>query len=186
MTGSENLVDTRGGVAPDYTFTTGYRARSEFYGSHNHASGYFSNKGDAQYTRVVMRRAVTGVDSTVISVRGDTANLYVNLNEVWVFDVQMVAVCVTSGGTVVADEVASYGFRFTIKKMTSGAPIVMNVQTIGTNYEEGGMAGGSFFVRPYNTTWAEFEVGYVPPAGAAANTVIRVVATLQGTKVTGT
>ena len=75
-----------------YSFSEGRYSKAVLQGEHAHASGYFAAEGDAQYSRLVARKAVTHSDAAWYTLTLDGASALMTIPEdtVWVFEAQVV------------------------------------------------------------------------------------------------
>jgi hypothetical protein len=182
LIGRSNTFGSYNSIIPEASITMGINGRTELPRAFTFSSGRFSVNGDAQSVEVQLKET-SSADSAYLKILGGVTDIHCHSSSVWMWDVQLVALCTQTGGSVTVNEVATYGRRFTIKKFGTH-PTVLNIQTIGSDYEEGGMAGGGVFFRPvYGSPNQEFMVIYIRPPGADADTRIRVLAKLKGVKI---
>lgn len=170
----------------------GFEASASLYGQVAHASGRFDLIGDAQAQELVWRRTITGTAQTELFLDGaSTAAIlpqsgFANTASVWHGIIDIIAICSTVGaGTTVFGDVEASSFKVTIKRVgqpTATTSLVGTVQEIGTTNSNTSMATGVFTIDN-NDTNESLRIRYTPPTTAAADTVIRVVATFRGTQI---
>jgi hypothetical protein len=160
----------------DYSTSVGYFSEANRYGMMAHASGRFSNFGDAQREEYVLRRSTTDATPTELTCDGaagtTTNRMTVAIDSAYVFSALIVA-----RGTAAGDDSAGYKIEGCIERQTN------TVQFVGT---------------PTVTVFGENQAGWDCTATAddtnkalvitvtgAAVTTIRWVASVRLVKVTG-
>jgi len=88
-----------------YTFAMGFRAYGFIEGQLSHAVGYFSNKGDCQYSRLVCRAQTSDETPEVILPNDADNKLIIPANQVWRVDGTVVAT-ISKGASI-----ASWSFQ---------------------------------------------------------------------------
>ena len=162
----------------------GLSANSNLYGQSSHASGQFSAQGDAQAHELIWRRAITGTATTELFLDG--ASIVAVLpatNTVWHGIIDVVAICTVAGaGTTVVGHVEATSYKVTIKRIGTTTSLVGGVQEIGITNADASMST-SVFTIDNNDTNESLRIQFTPPSTAAADTVIRAVATFRGTQI---
>jgi hypothetical protein len=166
------------------TRATGRESRAELQGQISHAGGQFSAQGDAQSHELIWRRAVTGTAITELFLDGTSvAAILPTTNSVWHGTVDVVAICTVAGaGTTVVGHVEATSYKVTIKRIGTTTSLVGGVQEIGITNADASMSTAVFTIDN-NDTNESLRVQFTPPATAAADTVIRAVATFRGTQI---
>lgn len=160
-------------------FVTGERAESRLHGQFAQADGRFSSTGDAQTSVLIARASSTGTSAVDLHLDGSSADIdLTETNLIWNATVEIVAVITDIGaGTGSTGEAAVYSRKVGIKKIGSTTSLIGSVQTIGTDQEDTNM-NGSVSITADDTNDA-LLISYTPPAGAASDTDIRVVARIE-------
>ena len=127
------------------TVAGGERGLADQYGMFSHASGRFSLDGDAQFSRMVLRRQTTDATPTVLHADGGAGSASTRValpaESAYCFDVYVIATQ-TGGVAGTASDSAWWHFRGGIKRDNSN-----NTTLIGTNISETGADAGA-------STWA--------------------------------
>ena len=180
--GTNNVVSASAGFVGGGIYSSSYQLSQ-----YAHAADRFSVAGDAQYSRIIAGRLITGVDSSrlLIGSYSGTGNTIVTPNNsTWNVIVTINAVVNTpgSGGLVIGDS-GIYTRQFGVKRAAGAATIALmgTPVTIGTDVEDTNMATARITVVA-NTTNGSIDIFFVPPTTADANTITRVVATLHITE----
>ena len=98
-------------------WATGIRSKASLRGQRSHASGYFSAKGDAQISDLVLRGQTTSASVTLLGLSGTAGEkLVLPTDTTWAFSVMVVA-----RRTDVDGESAAYKFEGCIKKDAGSA-----------------------------------------------------------------
>jgi hypothetical protein len=162
----------------------GLSANSNLYGQSAHASGQFSAQGDAQSHELIWRREITGTAQTELFLDGaSVAAILPATNTVWHGIIDITSICTVAGaGTTVVGDVAATSYKATIKRLNTNTSLVGTVQEIGSINANTSMAAVAFTINA-NDTNESLRILFTPPPTAAANTVIRVVATFRGTQI---
>jgi hypothetical protein len=162
----------------------GLSANSNLYGQSSHASGQFSAQGDAQAHELIWRREITGTATTELFLDGaSVAAILPSTNSVWHGIIDIASICTVAGaGTTVVGDVAATSYKATIKRLNTNTALVGSVQEIGTLNADVSMAAVAFIITN-NDTNESLQIAFTPPPTAAADTVIRVVATFRGTQI---
>jgi hypothetical protein len=104
-------------------------------------------------------------------------------NTVWHGIIDITSICTVAGaGTTVVGDVAATSYKATIKRLNTNTALVGSVQEIGTLNADVSMAAVAFTIDA-NDTNESLRIQFTPPPTAAADTVIRVVATFRGTQI---
>jgi hypothetical protein len=166
------------------TVTGGFYAVADLYGQQAHASGRFSASGDAQAHELIWRREITGTATTELFLDGaSVAAILPSTNSVWHGIVDVVAICTVAGaGTTVVGHVEATSYKVTIKRIGTTTSLVGGVQEIGITNADASMSTAAFIITN-NDTNESLQIAFTPPTTAAANTVIRAVATFRGTQI---
>jgi len=191
-----------------YAFTTGDANRAEKHGSiamglrsvsyllsqRAVASGVLTaTSGDAQTSDIRLFRLITGTATTELTLDSGTpaagTRAILNLltgatsGRVWNAKIQLIAVCTVQGaGTVTAGEVYGGNYSAIIKRIGNstsivGAGVISAGESYDTNMET------SVVTISADDTNESLKIEFTPPTTAAADTVIRVVATVYLTEV---
>lgn len=78
--GGENTINNSYCTIPG-----GYRAKTNLYGELSHAAGYFTNRGDAQKSTLVLRGTTINATQTELSLDGSTSWADLPANSVWTY-----------------------------------------------------------------------------------------------------
>jgi hypothetical protein len=149
-----------------------------------HGAGEFAVTGDAQAHELIWRRAITGTAITELFLDGASiAAILPATNTVWHGTVDVVAICTVAGtGTTVVGHVEATSYKVTIKRIGTTTSLVGGVQEIGITNADASMST-SVFTIDNNDTNESLRIQFTPPSTAAADTVIRAVATFRGTQI---
>ena len=105
----------------------GSRSEAYLYYQHAHASGYFSDYGDAQYSNNVVRRITTDATQTELTLDGGTpdatSRLILPANRTWLFKVSVVA-RQTAGTAGTVGDSAGYTYKGLIKRDGSSNTVI--------------------------------------------------------------
>jgi len=188
----------RNTASVDYGIAIGYFSRAYLYGQLSKGSGSFTatiGVGDAQTSSVTARRSVTGIiapSSLDLTLDGGTPaagnRLILGLPSgatnarLWAATIQIVAIVTTVGaGTVLLNDSFVGNYECGIKRVGSSAALVGSVSPT-SELSDANMTSNVVTITADNTNFA-LNIAYTPPTGAAADTVIRVVATVYLTEV---
>lgn len=162
----------------------GANSVANLYGQQSYAAGRFSANGDAQAHELIWRRSITGTAQTELFLDGASiAAILPTTNTAWHGIIDICSICTVAGsGTTVLGDVAATSYKATIKRLNTNTTIVGTVQEIGTTNADTSMATVVFTIDANNTN-ESLRIQFTPPATAAADTVIRVVATFRGTQI---
>jgi hypothetical protein len=163
----------------------GNYVNTTLYGQKARNSGSFANVlGDNQAHELIWRRAITGTAQTELFLDGaSVAAILPATNTVWHGIIDITSICTIAGaGTTVVGDVAATSYKATIKRLNTNTILVGTVQEIGTINADTSMAAVSFTIDANNTN-ESLRIQFTPPPTAAADTVIRVVATFRGTQI---
>jgi hypothetical protein len=78
--GQDNIIDSSYGSIPG-----GYGAKTNLYGELSHAAGYFTNRGDAQKSTLVLRGTTPNAAQTELKLDNSTEFVYLPANSVWTY-----------------------------------------------------------------------------------------------------
>jgi len=170
-----------------YSFANGVSTITYLYGQFTRASGAFSWRGDAQYSKFIMRRSITGISPAELFLNGtsNTAFIYYSGNypnvRAWCVNVQLVATVQTAGGAgLTVNEVFAGQYQCAIKRVSNGnAAMVGTVTPISTQADTNMVSS----VVTIDANGSTLRIQFTPPTTADANTVIRVVASVDITEV---
>lgn len=84
--GQDNIIDSSYSSIPG-----GYGAKTNLYGELSHAAGYFSYKGDAQKSTLVLRGTTSNAAQTELKLDNSTEFVYLPANSVWTYTVHISA-----------------------------------------------------------------------------------------------
>jgi hypothetical protein len=172
------------GNSIDYgTIVGGYQAVVSSYGQVAHASGRFTADGDAQAHELIWRREITGTAQTELFLDGASIRAILpGTNSVWKGIINFAAVCTVQGtGTTGVGSVAAIDYSVTIKRIGTST-VLIAANNLSPLDSDGGMGTSTFDISADNTNEA-LAIKFTPPGTAAADTVIRVVATFRGTQI---
>jgi len=177
--GNSNTTSAFGAIV-----TGGSNGIASLYCQQVHASGQFSAQGDAQAHELIWRREITGTAQTELFLDGSSiAAILPSTNSVWHGIIDITSICSVAGaGTTVVGDVAATSYKATIKRLNTNTALVGSVQEIGTLNADVSMAAVAFSIDANNTN-ESLRIQFTPPPTAAADTVIRVVATFRGTQI---
>ena len=171
-------------ASTDYTFATGANALAADYGQEAHASGSLAAAGDAQVSRMVLRKAITGAGAQELYANGTNQRCRVPSGRAFNATVQLVATCdVVGNGTGIAVGETYIGtYEVGIKNNGGESALVGTVQNLHTAQADTGMSTASVSITADNTNDA-LSINFTPPSTAGTTTVINVVATVHWTQV---
>jgi hypothetical protein len=163
--------------------TGGAYGVANLYCQQVHASGRFSADGDAQAHELIWRRAITGTAQTELFLDGASIRAILpGTNSVWKGIINFAAVCTVQGtGTTGVGSVAAIDYSVTIKRIGTST-VLIGVNNLSPLDSDGGMGTSTFDISADDTNEA-LAIKFTPPGTAAADTVIRVVATFRGTQI---
>lgn len=161
-----------------------YQGQADLYSQIVHSGGQFSSRGDAQAHELIWRRSITGTAQTELFLDGaSVAAILPSTNSVWHGIIDITSICSVAGsGTTVLGDVAATSYKVTIKRIGTATTLVGTVQQIGTLNADASMSTAVFTIDN-NDTNESLRLQFTPPTTAAANTVIRAVATFRGTQI---
>jgi hypothetical protein len=163
----------------------GNYVNTTLYGQKARNSGSFANVlGDNQAHELIWRRAITGTAQTELFLDGaSVAAILPATNTVWHGIIDITSICTVAGaGTTVVGDVAATSYKATIKRLNTNTSLVGTVQEIGSINANTSMAAVAFTINA-NDTNESLRILFTPPPTAAADTVIRVIATFRGTQI---
>jgi hypothetical protein len=165
------------------TRATGKDSRAELQGQISHAGGVFSAQGDAQSHELIWRREITGTAQTELFLDGTSIRAILpGTNSVWKGIINFAAVCTVQGtGTTGVGSVAAIDYSVTIKRIGTST-VLIAANNLSPLDSDGGMGTSTFDISADDTNEA-LAIKFTPPGTAAADTVIRVVATFRGTQI---
>lgn len=171
-------------ASTDYTFATGANALAADYGQEAHASGSISATGDAQVSRMVLRKAITGAGAQELYANGTNKRCRVPSGRAFNATVQLVATCdvVGNGSGIAVGETYIGTYEVGIKNNGGESALVGTVQNLHTAQSDTGMSTASVSIIADNTNDA-LSINFTPPSTAGTTTVINVVATVHWTQV---
>lgn len=175
---AEALGGSANVASANYSSAKGLQAKAELLGASAHASGQFSAAGDAQSITLVARRSITGASAQDLYLDGSSARLTIPTNTVWSILTQVVAVVDESGtGGPTQGACCSHLIHGILSNV--GGTVTLVGQT-EIDKVPGGATGSATLIGD-NTNKA-LRINFDPPNQAAADTVMRVVATVQITQ----
>jgi hypothetical protein len=165
------------------TRATGKDSRAELQGQISHAGGLFTAQGDAQSHELIWRREITGTAQTELFLDGTSIRAILpGTNSVWKGIINFAAVCTVQGtGTTGVGSVAAIDYSVTIKRIGTST-VLIAANNLSPLDSDGGMGTSTFDISADDTNEA-LAIKFTPPGTAAADTVIRVVATFRGTQI---
>lgn len=154
-----------GGTA---SIAVGLSSQSNFTGEIAQSSGGFTQTGDAQSSRLTLRRQTTNATPTLVSIDGNTANTYITVpsNTIYGFTARLV------GSTSTGSEVVYHTHQGVVKNTGGGAQIVGAYQSFG-------FGDNNTWTSQPSATGTTFSIRVV----GAAGTTIRWVATVDLTRI---
>jgi len=171
-------VNTASGVVS--TVPGGNSGLADLYGMFTHASGRFASVGDAQFSRMVLRRQTTNATPFLLSADGNapgaTTRVVLPAESAYCFDVYVIATQ-TGGVAGTASDSAWWHFRGGIKRDNSN-----NTSLIGSNVSDTGADAGAAAWTVTVTADDTHEALKIEVTGEA-NKTIRWVATVQYSRV---
>lgn len=187
-TASGNSSATLGGgtntASLDYSVTVGGLGASAYlHAQLAHASGFFTEVGDAQSSEIIFRRRITGTAQAELFLDGSSIQaILAATNRIWGFRANVVGVCDTAGNGVgiTAGEVWSTWHDGAIKRIGTATSIVGAVSVSGVS--DTGMATATVTIDADDTTEA-LRIQITPPTTAGTTTVCRWVATIYLTEI---
>ncbi|HEX8549358.1 MAG TPA: hypothetical protein VF691_20520 [Cytophagaceae bacterium] len=161
-------------AASNYSHAGGADSKAERTGQVTRASGKFSSIGDAQYSRVCMRKQTTNASVTELAVDGVSEKLIMTSGKVWAFTVDIVAKQTGLPGQ--AQATASFLYRGLIKN-NSGTVSLIDLALL-TNQREASASSWQVIINAndFNKALRIYVTG-------EANKTIRWVALVQLTEV---
>jgi len=173
----------------------GFNGRAYNFGQFSRAAGNFSNteniEASVQQTNLILYKSVTGITAPTASelfLNGTTERAILALPtgainaRVWTALIQVVAVVNTVGtGTVLLNDVFSGLYQCTIKRALTTTSMVGSVSPVAQIFDTS-MSSSVITIDADDTNEA-LRIQFTPPTTAAADTVIRVVATVYLTEV---
>jgi hypothetical protein len=168
-----------------YTHISGGKeADATLYGQYAASAGQFAARADAQYSRVIMRRAITGTSATELFLDGSsTRAILPATNTIWNARVQIAATVSSVGnGTCTAGDTFIGEYVAGIKRLNTTTSLVGTVQAAITAQADTNMSSAVVTITADDTNEA-LKVEFTPPSTAGTTTVIRVVATVQLTQI---
>ena len=188
-----SVVGGRGNEAiADYSNVSGgFTASAYLYGMSANSSGSFTSAGaksQAQRSVINMRRAITGTGTSDLFLDGSSSAAILGIltdtpiARLWNVNIQIAAICVTSGGTVNVGDSYSSNFTTAIKRIGTSTSLVGTVQQIGTTNSDTSMSSSVVTITANDSNEA-LRVQFTSPTTSSATTALRVVATLYLTEV---
>lgn len=157
----------------------GTGARTNLWGQTAKASGSIANQGDAQFSQLEMRRAITGQSQTELFLDGSSAKAVLTAanptNRAWNANIQCTGIVSSAGnGTVTAGDAIVQTFDLGIKRIGNTTSLIGTV-VAGLNMADTGMAGATFTVDAddTNTTGEALRIQFTPATNAGTTTVTR-------------
>jgi hypothetical protein len=166
----------------------GFRARTALYGQRANASGYFAANSDAQTSALTFRRSITGTAQAELFLDGASVQAILALPtgatnaRMWTAMIQVSAIVATQGaGTAALNECFAGTYQCAIKRVGANTSMIGNV-TPTSELSDTNMVSSIVTIDADDTNEA-LRIQFTPPTTAAADTVIRVVATAYLTEV---
>jgi hypothetical protein len=172
------------GVYALYSIASGYNASAYLYGQSAKASGFFTNQGDSQTSKFILRRTIIGTGSTELLLDGSTLQLLLSggtTNRLWTFTVQ-IAAFVSSGGTVNCPNASSWSSVHNGGIKLSGTTTTLLGVSLVNSYSDSSMSTAIVTIAANDTTDA-LTIFFKPPTTAISTTVTSVVANVKITEV---
>lgn len=171
-------------ASADYAVASGNAALAADYGQEARSTGTISTAGDAQVSRMVLRKAITGMGTSELYANGTNQRCRVPSGRAFNATVQLVATCdvVGNGSGITVGETYIGTFEVGIKNNGGESALVGTVQNLHTAQSDTGMSTASVSITADNTNDA-LSINFTPPSTAGTTTVIHVVATVHWTQV---
>ena len=171
-------------ASADYATATGNAALAADYGQEARSNGTISTAGDAQVSRMVLRKAITGMGTSELYANGTNQRCRVPSGRAFNATVQLVATCdvVGNGSGIAVGETYIGTFEVGLKNNGGETALVGSVQNLHTAQADTGMSTASVSITADNTNDA-LSIIFQPPSTAGTTTVIHVVATVHWTQV---
>lgn len=171
--GVYSFVTGRNNAASEgYTQAHGQRAVATLFNQRAYSPNRFSTDGDNQRSLLHVYRNITGTSATVLFLNGVDARMVLPAtNRVWAFDIKLVAVCTTTGGSVTANDVFMGKYCGTIKRVGSSTTLVGTVDTVTTK-SDASMSSPTVSITADDTNEA-LQIEWTSPSGANGSTVVR-------------
>jgi len=175
-----------------FAFAQGFNTLASMYGQFASASGGFAESatGTAQRSNIIYRRAITGEAQTELFLDQTSQRAILALptgqanGRSWNVKVQLVAIVTTVGSadTLVAGSTFVGNYTTAIKRIGNSTSIIGSVIEDHTPIADAAFGTAIVTIDADDTNEA-LRIQFTPPINAAANTVIRVVATAYLTEV---
>lgn len=171
-------------ASADYSIAQGTGALAADYGQEARSTGTISTAGDAQVSRMVLRKAITGMGTSELYANGTNQRCRVPSGRAFNATVQLVATCdvVGNGSGIAVGETYIGTFEVGLKNNGGETALVGSVQNLHTAQADTGMSTASVSITADNTNDA-LSIIFQPPSTAGTTTVIHVVATVHWTQV---
>lgn len=171
-------------ASAQYSAARGFKTISNLWGQGSFGAANFSANGDCQGHELIWNRQITGTAQTELFLDGSSLTAILpTTNTVWHGIIDISSICTVAGaGTTIVGDVAATSYKATIKRLNTNTTLVGTVQEIGTINADTSMAAVAFTIDANNTN-ESLRIQFTPPPTAAADTVIRVIATFRGTQI---
>lgn len=161
----------------NYTMAAGESANATLYAQSAYSNGFFSARGDKQYSFIQLSRAITGQSQNELFLNGSTLRAVLRAtNRVWNANIQCTGVVSVAGdGTVPAGSSLVQNFELGIKRVGTNTTMLNVIPISISSSGDTEMAGATFTVDADDTdvTGEALRIQFTPPTAAGTTTVTR-------------
>lgn len=171
-------------VQVDYgVISGGSQALSYLLGQHSWATGQIASRGDAQGSKIILRRSITGTSETELFLDGSSVRAIIPDGKTWDVLISVAARVTTQGnGTPTVGESHGSKYLCTIARTGTSTVLVGTVQQIGSDNNSTNMGGSDVTITADDTNEA-LKITFTPATTAGSTTVTKVSAVVHLTEI---